>query len=161
MLDVTAMLTTEVVSLVRTVIEWAALIIEILGASVIVAGVMRVAITRGTVRYLFQLDKPGAYESYKHQMGRSLLLGLEFLVAGDVVRTVALEPTLNNVAVLGLLVLIRTFLGWSLAVEIEGRWPWQSRVKESALAEGGDPQRISAGQGVDRVGRQVEEVTLP
>src|SRR6516164_11396985 len=117
----------EIVGVVRIVIEWAALGIEILGASVIIAGVMRVAITRGVVRYLFQLDKPGAYESYKHQMGRSLLLGLEFLVAGDVVRTVALEPTLDNVAVLGLLVLIRTFLGWSLSVEIEGCWPWQPR----------------------------------
>src|SRR6516225_124431 len=117
----------EVVGGIRTVIEWSALAIEILGASVIVAGVLRVAITRGTVRYLFQFDKPGAYESYKHQMGRSLLLGLEFLVAGDVVRTVALDPTLNNVAVLGLLVVIRTFLGWSLTVEIEGRWPWQAR----------------------------------
>jgi uncharacterized membrane protein len=63
-------------------------------------------------------------------MGRSLLLGLEFLVAGDVVRTVALDPTLNNVAVLGLLVLIRTFLGWSLAVEIEGHWPWQTRTEK-------------------------------
>jgi uncharacterized membrane protein len=115
----------EVVGVIRTVIEWAALVIEILGALVIVAGVVRVAILRGTVRYLFQLDKPGAYESYKHQMGRSLLLGLEFLVAGDVVRTVALEPTLMNVAVLGLLVVIRTFLSWSLAVEIERRWPWQ------------------------------------
>ena len=120
---------------IRTVIEWAALFIEILGALVIVAGVVRVAITRGTVRYLFQLDKPGAYESYKHQMGRSLLLGLEFLVAGDVVRTVALEPTLTNVAVLGLLVLIRTFLGWSLTVEIEGRWPWQPRVDKDAHVE--------------------------
>lgn len=121
----------EAVGAVRSVIEWAALSIEILGAAVIVAGVLRVAITRGTIRYLFQLDKPGAYESYKHQMGRSLLLGLEFLVAGDVVRTVALEPTLNNVAVLGLLVLIRTFLSWSLAVEIEGRWPWQARTKKN------------------------------
>ena len=118
----------ELVGIVRTVIEWAALTIEVLGASIIVAGVLRVAITRGTVRFLFQLDKPGAYESYKHQMGRSLLLGLEFLVAGDVVRTVALEPTLTNVGVLGLLVLIRTFLGWSLSVEIEGCWPWQARA---------------------------------
>jgi uncharacterized membrane protein len=117
----------ELVGNVRTVIEWAALTIEVLGALVIVAGVLRVAITRGTVRYLFKLDKPGAYESYKHQMGRSLLLGLEFLVAGDVVRTVALEPTLENVGVLGLLVLIRTFLSWSLAVEIEGCWPWQAQ----------------------------------
>jgi uncharacterized membrane protein len=120
----------ELVGFIRTVIEWAALGIEILGAVVIVAGVLRVAIFRGTVRFLFQLDKAGAYESYKHQMGRSLLLGLEFLVAGDVVRTVALEPTLTNVAVLGLLVMIRTFLSWSLAVEIEGRWPWQARARK-------------------------------
>jgi uncharacterized membrane protein len=125
----------EIVVIIRAVIEWAALTIEILGASVIVAGVLRVAITRGTVSYLLKLDKPGAYESYKHQMGRSLLLGLEFLVAGDVVRTVALEPTLTNVGVLGLLVLIRTFLGWSLTVEIEGRWPWQAPVGKTLPPE--------------------------
>jgi uncharacterized membrane protein len=126
----------EAIGIIRTVIEWAALAIEVLGALIIVAGVLRVAITRGTIRYLFKLDEPGAYESYKHQMGRSLLLGLEFLVAGDVVRTVALDPTLTNVGVLGLLVLIRTFLGWSLTVEIEGRWPWQSRgEKESHTLE--------------------------
>jgi uncharacterized membrane protein len=124
------MIDSGIAGIIRTVVEWAALTIEVLGASVIVAGVLRVAIKHGTVRYLFQLDKPGAYESYKHQMGRSLLLGLEFLVAGDVVRTVALEPTLNNVTVLGLLVLVRTFLGWSLAVEIEGRWPWQARIEK-------------------------------
>jgi uncharacterized membrane protein len=112
---------------IRGAIEWAALGIEILGAIVIFAGVMRVAITRGTVRFLAKLDEPGAYDSYKHQIGRSLLLGLEFLVAADVIRTVALEPTLDNVAVLGLLVLVRTFLSWSLTVEIEGRWPWQPR----------------------------------
>jgi uncharacterized membrane protein len=116
---------------VRYVIEWAALGIEVLGAVVIVVGVIRVAITRGTVRFLLKLDEPGAYESYKHQIGRSLLLGLEFLVAGDVVRTVALEPTLGNVQVLGLLVLVRTFLSWSLTVEIEGRWPWQPRSNRS------------------------------
>jgi uncharacterized membrane protein len=115
-----------VIGAVRDAIEWAALGIEILGAVVIVAGVLRVAITRGTVRFLMKLDRPGAYEGYKQQMGYSLLLGLEFLVAGDVVRTVALEPTLINVAVLGLLVLVRTFLSWTLTVEIEGRWPWQA-----------------------------------
>ncbi len=117
----------ETILTIRTAIEWAALGIEMLGALVIVVGVLRVAITRGTVRFLLKVDEPGAYESYKHQIGRSLLLGLEFLVAGDVVRTVALEPTLNNVAVLGLLVLVRTFLAWTLSVEIEGRWPWQPR----------------------------------
>src|SRR6516225_3513374 len=127
----------ELVGSIRTVIEWAALGIEIMGAAVIVAGVLKVAITRGTVRFLFQLDKPGAYQSYKHQMGKTLLLGLECLVAGDVVRTVALEPPLNNVAVLGVLVLIRTFLSWSLAVEIEGRWPWQAPPQQNNEAQAG------------------------
>jgi uncharacterized membrane protein len=117
----------HLVETIRAAIEWAALGIEVLGAVVIVAGVLRVAITKGTIRFLFKLDQPGAFGSYKHQMGRSLLLGLEFLVAGDVVRTVALEPTLLNVSVLGLLVLVRTFLSWSLAVEIEGHWPWQGQ----------------------------------
>lgn len=124
----------HLIETVRAAIEWAALGIEILGAIVIVAGVLRVAITRGTVRFLLKLDEPGAYEGYKHQIGRSLLLGLEFLVAGDVVRTVALEPTLDNVAVLGLLVLVRTFLSWTLTVEIESRWPWQARPVQSVRA---------------------------
>ena len=118
----------EIMGGIRTVIEWAALGIEIMGATVIVVGILRVVVTRGTIRYLYQLEKPEAYENYKVEMGRSLLLGLEFLVAGDVVRTVALDPTLNNVAVLGLLVLVRTFLSWSLVVEMERRWPWQTRT---------------------------------
>jgi len=100
-----------------------------LAVAVIVAGVLVVAITRGTVRYVFHLDTPCAYESCKHQLGKPLLLGLDLLVAGDVVKTVALEPTLNNVAALGLLVFIRTFLSWSLVVEIEGRWPWRRKVE--------------------------------
>jgi uncharacterized membrane protein len=124
----------EAIVTIRTAIEWAALGIEMLGALVIVVGVLRVAVTRGTVRFLLKVDEAGAYESYKHQIGRALLLGLEFLVAGDVVRTVALEPTLVNVAVLGLLVLVRTFLAWSLSVEIEGRWPWQPRPPRDGAA---------------------------
>ncbi len=128
----------HVIEIIRTSVEWAALAIEVLGAVVIVAGVLRVAITRGTIRFLMRVDDPAAYESYKHQIGRSLLLGLEYLVAGDVVRTIALDPTLINVAVLGLLVVVRTFLGWSLSVEIEGRWPWQAR-KEAARGRGDPP----------------------
>lgn len=135
----------HLIETVRAAIEWAALGIEILGAIVIVAGVLRVAITRGTVRFLLKLDEPGAYEGYKHQIGRSLLLGLEFLVAGDVVRTVALEPTLDNVAVLGLLVLVRTFLSWTLTVEIESRWPWQARRHPTTPP--GDERPADAGHG--------------
>jgi uncharacterized membrane protein len=101
--------------------------------AVIVAGVLFVVVQGGTVRYLFRLDEDGAYESYKQQLGKPLLLGLELLVAADVIRTVALAPTLNNVAVLGLLVFVRTMLSWSLIVEMEGRWPWQAKVASQSL----------------------------
>lgn len=73
----------------------------------------------------------GSYEQYKRSVARAMLLALELLVAADIVYTVILEPTLTAVAALALLVLVRTFLGWSLTVETEGHWPWQSaRVKE-------------------------------
>jgi len=107
----------------------AALAIEILAVVIIV-----VAIFYSTVRFLIQAaarrEIRERYEQLKISLGRSLLLGLEILVAADVVRTVALEATLESVAVLGLLVLIRTFLSWALVVEIEGRWPWQTRSEQ-------------------------------
>ena len=66
-----------------------------------------------------------AYERYKTQLGKSLLLGLELLVAADVIRTVTLEPTMQNILMLAVLVVVRTFLSWSLVVEMEGHWPWK------------------------------------
>jgi uncharacterized membrane protein len=74
------------------------------------------------------LGGQGAEQGYRivrTVFGRSILLGLEFLVAADIIRTVAVQPSLENVAVLGLIVLIRTFLSFSLEVEIDGRWPWR------------------------------------
>lgn len=115
------------------IVEWAALGIEVLAVAVIVGGIILLAVQRGTVRYLLQLDKAGAYATYKHQLGKVLLLGMELLVAADVVRTVALEPTLRNVEVLGLLVLVRTFLSWAMSVEVEGRWPWQGRAQAGKM----------------------------
>ncbi len=117
---------------IHQLIEWAALGIEILAAAVILATVVIIAVTRGTVRFLFKLEHVGAYDSYKHQLGKGLLLGLELLVAADVVRTVAFEATLQNVAVLGLLVVVRTFLSWSMLVEMEGRWPWQGKAETTS-----------------------------
>lgn len=117
------------------IIEWAAWGIEFLAVAVIVGAVLILAVRRGTVRYLFQLGKSGAYENYRNQLGRALLLGLELMVAADVVRTVTFEPTVRNVAVLGLLVLVRTILSWGMSVEIEGCWPWQVRAR-SALEIG-------------------------
>ena len=115
---------TEVGSTILDWIEIGALAIEILAVVIII-----VAIFYSMARYLIHAGlRPGtegAYTGLKISLGRSLLLGLEILVAADIVRTVALEATLESVAVLGLLVLIRTFLSWALVVEIEGRWPWQ------------------------------------
>lgn len=71
-----------------------------------------------------------SYRTYRQDIGRAILLGLEFLVAGDIIRTVVVAPTLDNVLVLGCIVLIRTFLSMSLQLELEGRWPWQPHPNE-------------------------------
>ena len=112
-------------------IEYAALAIEVLAVAIIV-----VSILGSTIRYMLQAvlhpgskDQKDRYDKLKMSLGRTLLLGLEILVAADIVRTVALEATLESVLVLGLLVLIRTFLSWALVVEIEGHWPWQPERK--------------------------------
>src|SRR5215471_8899956 len=107
-------------------IEVAALAIEIMAIAIIL-----IALVHGTVQFLLRL---------REQIGRGLLLGLEFLVAADVIRTVALEPTLNSVIVLGLLVLVRTFLSWSIVVEIEGRWPWRGSGRKPEPAPARAPQ---------------------
>ncbi|HXZ75152.1 MAG TPA: DUF1622 domain-containing protein, partial [Streptosporangiaceae bacterium] len=67
------------------------------------------------------------YRRFRQQLGQTILLGLELLVVGDIVRTVAASPSLTSVAILAAIVLIRTFLSFSLEVEITGRWPWQKR----------------------------------
>ena len=65
------------------------------------------------------------YRTYRQDLGRAILLGLEFLIAGDIIRTVGVAPTLENVFILALIVVIRTFLSTALQLEVEGRWPWQ------------------------------------
>jgi uncharacterized membrane protein len=105
-------------------IEYAALAIEIL-AVVIIVGAIFYAIGHYLFQGAFRAEYEALYRQLKVRLGRALLLGLEILVAADIVETVALETTLQSVVVLGLLVLIRTFLSWALVVEIEGRWPWQ------------------------------------
>lgn len=109
------------------ILKWidnAALIIELIAVMIILIGIVI-----GLLRYVYEaliLRQVGPpYNELKRRLGRTLLLGLEILVAADIVRTVALEATLQSVIVLGLLVLIRTFLSWAVVVEIESRWPWQ------------------------------------
>lgn len=114
------------VEVVREWIHIAVLLMEVVAVVVIAVGV-----GAGLVRFLLETVRPTgrmrAYRDYRVGMGKALLLGLEILVAADVVNTVALEPTFGSVAALGLLVVIRTFLGWGLVLEIEGRWPWQAK----------------------------------
>jgi len=120
---------------VQDLIEFIGLVIEVYGVAVIAIGVAYATFL--FVSNAIQRDRRSSlYKSYRGLLGRVLLLGLEILVAADIVRTVALEPSLQNVAVLGLLVLVRTFLSWSIVVEIEGRWPWQAkRAAEESQSE--------------------------
>jgi uncharacterized membrane protein len=106
-------------------------IIEVVGVGFEGAGVMALVI--GTLFaftvYVSSLLRPGntstAYQALRRDLGKALLIGLELLVAADIVRSVALDATFASVGVLGLIVVVRTFLSWSLEVEINGRWPWQ------------------------------------
>lgn len=70
-------------------------------------------------------DASAAYRDFRRNLGKAILLGLELLVAADIIRSVALDPTFATIGVLGMIVVIRTFLSWSLEVEINGKWPWQ------------------------------------
>ena len=74
------------------------------------------------------------YRSYRQLLGRSILLGLELLVAADIIKTVAVTPTFESVGVLAIIVLIRTFLSFSLELEITGRWPWQKQPESSSAS---------------------------
>ena len=103
-------------------------IVEIVGTAVDAAGVVIVVggAFVATTRVLIRRGSPPgeSYRTYRQDLGRAILLGLEFLIAGDIIRTVVVAPTLQNVLVLGLIVLIRTFLSLSLQLEIEGKLPW-------------------------------------
>lgn len=107
--------------------EWG----DALGVAVIVVGVVW-----GLIRFPLDLSRQGiefAYKMVRNQITRTLLLGLEVLVAADIIRTVAVSPTLMSVAVLAAIVVIRTFLSWSLILEMEGRWPWQKASSDKAV----------------------------
>ena len=101
---------------------------EAVGVAIVVAGLLF-----GALRSL-RVAAGGVprYRRLRHDIGRAILLGLEVLVAADIVRTVAFTPTMNDVAVLALIVAIRTFLSWSLALELDGRWPWQQQRDAAA-----------------------------
>ena len=100
-------------------------VIDGVGVAVIVIGAV-IAVGAATIRLAHH--DTGTYRRFRQQLGQTILLGLELLVAGDIVRTVAAEPTLTSIAVLAIIVLIRTFLSFSLEVELTGYWPWQKNT---------------------------------
>ena len=97
--------------------------IEIFGVFVIVAGIIW-----STYLCVYRRTEARHYDQYKIRIGRSLLLGLEVLVAADIVKTIAIELTFTSLGLLAGLVLVRTFLSWTLVLEIEGRWPWRREL---------------------------------
>jgi uncharacterized membrane protein len=107
-------------------IRWIGALIDAFGVAVIALGILWAS---GRILWdaLRRKSPANAYHRYRQGVGHSILLGLEMLVAGDIIRTVAVRPTFSNVGVLVIIVLVRTFLSWTLEVELSGRFPWQRR----------------------------------
>ncbi|NES16215.1 MULTISPECIES: DUF1622 domain-containing protein [Micromonospora] len=121
-------------------------IIERIGALLDLAGVLVIALGVGVATVVFVLRwwrtrlVVDHYRAYRQGVGRAILLGLEFLVGGDIIRTVAVSPTFTSVGVLALIVLVRTFLSFSLEVELDGRWPWQGKGSTAGPSVGAGPR---------------------
>ena len=116
---------------IHQIINFAGLVLDVAGVLIIVTGA-----ALSTLAYLARWRRNAlTYRGYRRDVGRSILLGLEFLVGGDIIRTVSVEhPSLENVFVLGLIVMIRTAMSFTMEVELEGRWPWQGRSLENAAS---------------------------
>jgi uncharacterized membrane protein len=117
-------------------------VVERIGALLDLAGVLVIAvgIAIATVVFVYRCWRTrqvvDVYRPYRQWVGRAILLGLEFLVGGDIIRTVAVSPTFQSLGLLALIVGIRTVLSFSLQVELEGRWPWQERTTTTAGTAG-------------------------
>jgi len=125
----------------RTIMDYehlvagSARVVELAGVAVLLLGALFAggAFARRLVRPAVFHD---AYHTLRADLGRAILLGLELLVIADIIGTVAIEPTLQNLTVLAVIVVIRTFLSWALGLEVSGRWPWQ-RAQDMGQHPGG------------------------
>ena len=117
----------------ETIIHWTTSALELAGILVMALGTLLASIVA-----LFRAARGMAgnhlYEWYRQTLARAILLGLEFLVAADIINTVAVDPSFRSVGVLGLIILVRTFLSFTLELEITGRWPWQAKPDSAAPA---------------------------
>jgi uncharacterized membrane protein len=114
-------------------------VVEATGAAIMIVGALW-----ALVRYGLSATRPtsrrDAYPLLRQRIGRSILLGLEILIVGDIVRTIIVDPTIESVAVLGMIVIIRIVLSFSLEVEIDGAWPWSRWRLERPTEATGRPR---------------------
>ena len=108
------------------VIELLAIVIEVV-VVLFIASAVFVSLFRFLISRSKKASKEARFQKFRHSLAHSIMVGLEMLIAADIIRTIALETSIESILELGFLVFIRTFLSWSLSVEIEGRWPWQSK----------------------------------
>jgi uncharacterized membrane protein len=111
-------------------------VLEIVAICLIVASVVAAFVV--AVIGWFRLGADEALRRFKHTFSRGLLVGLDVLIAADIINTITIDPTLENVSALGVLVLVRIFLSWSLIVEVEERWPWERSSRPSPGGPSGD-----------------------
>lgn len=117
-------------SLIAPILRPLATGLEFFGVGVILIGVA--VATAGYVRDLTMNDRREAYDRYRANLGRGILLGLEILIGADIIATIIAPLTWESVGLLGLIVLIRTFLSFSLEAEIDGQWPWSRNASKSS-----------------------------
>jgi uncharacterized membrane protein len=102
--------------------------VDVLGVATIVIGIVVATVVLG----LRHREVDDAFRKYRQGIGKAILLGLEFLVAADIIKTVAVDPTFTGAGVLVIIVIVRTFLSFTLELEISGRWPWQHKPSSDA-----------------------------
>jgi len=131
----------------ETIIHWTTATLELAGIFVMTLWMLLASLV-ALVRAARGMAGSHLYEWYRQTLARAILLGLEFLVAADIINTVAVDPSFRSVGVLGLIVLVRTFLSFTLELDISGRWPWQAKPEPAApaaaTASGG--QTVAGGQ---------------
>ena len=127
-------------------VEHAGETIDVVGVAIMVVG-LALALVRYGGRGLRRDAAMTSYRALRQDTGRAILLGLEFLVAGDIIRTVATNPNFTEVGVLAVIVAIRTFLSFTLELEVSGRWPWQSAPTGSSDAASDSPAAAANGEG--------------
>ena len=133
---------------IESLIHAAARVVELAGVAVMLAGAL-IASVAFVMRWLRESEIEAAYHSYRADLGRAILLGLELLVIADIIGTVAIEPTFQSLGVLALIVAIRTFLSFALELEVSGRWPWigmAAPLPRPALVMARHPQPVTPNQ---------------